>query len=76
MGAAFNLNLLLHDPGGYAHNKFYIKGLIWDSIDYINDGLLNNDVPATLAGLGLDADTLDAVNEYLGNSRPGDASRP
>lgn len=57
MGAAFNINLLLHDPGGYAHNRFYAKRLIWDSIDFIDDGLLNNST-ATLN------------QAYLGTTRP------
>lgn len=76
MGSAFNLNLLLHDPGGFAHNKYYVKGLIWDSIDYINDGVLNNDVPAVLLTLGLDPATLTAAQGYLGTTRPGDTIRP
>ncbi len=69
MGAAFNLNLLLHDPGGYAHNRFYAKRLIWDSIDYIDDGLLNNSVPAELA-LRLAGQTLTDAQTYLGATRP------
>lgn len=38
MGAAFNLNLLMHDPGAYAHNRYYTKRLLYDSIDYMIDG--------------------------------------
>lgn len=76
MGVAFNLNLLLHDPGGYAHNQYYVKGLIWDSIDLIFDGTLNNDVPAALPTLGLDPATLTAAQSYLGTTRPGDTIRP
>ncbi len=84
MGAAFNANLLLHDPGGYAHNRFYAKGLIWDSIDFIDDGLLNNSVPATITALTATPDLLDttvdtatasAAQTYLGSTRPGDANR-
>lgn len=76
MGAAFNLNLLLHDPGGFAHNDYYVKALLWDAIDYINDGVLNNDVPATIAGSSLSAATITAASEYLGAVRPGDFARP
>ncbi|MDF1556360.1 MAG: hypothetical protein P1P84_25060, partial [Deferrisomatales bacterium] len=76
MGAAFNYNLLEHDPGGYAHNDFYIKGLIWDSIDFIYNGVLDNDVPAALNNLGLDAATRAAALDYLDSARPGDANRP
>jgi len=74
MGAAFNANLLLHDPGGYVHNRFYSKRLIWDSIDFIYDGVLNNDVPAAIdaqvtAGR-LDAAVAAAAKTYLGATRP------
>lgn len=80
MGAAFNLNLLGHDPGGYAHNRYYSKGLIWDSIDFIDNGALDNSVPATITALEtattIDAATAAAARLYLGSTRPGDASRP
>lgn len=74
MGAAFNLNLLAHDPGGYAHNRIYAKRLIWDSIDFINDGTLNNDVTAAIdaqvtAGR-ITSEVAAAAKEYLGSSRP------
>jgi len=76
MGAAFNYNLLEHDPGGYAHNRFYIKALIWDSIDFLDDGTLNNSTAATLPTLGLSAALLAEAQDYLGTSRPGEGSRP
>lgn len=41
MGAAFNYNLLHHDPGAYAHNRQYALDLIADSIDYIVDGTID-----------------------------------
>lgn len=74
MGAAFNANLLIHDPGGYVHNRFYSKRLIWDSIDFIYDGVLNNDVTAAIdaqvAALRLDAAVAAAAKTYLGATRP------
>jgi hypothetical protein len=30
MGAAFNFNLFEHDPGAYAHNRYYVKRLLYD----------------------------------------------
>jgi nitrate/TMAO reductase-like tetraheme cytochrome c subunit len=51
MGAAFNLNMLAHDFGAFAHNSIYVKRLIWDSIDYMDDKLLNNSVNATINAL-------------------------
>ena len=36
MGAAFNFNLIYHDPGAFAHNSLYVKRLIHDSIDWLS----------------------------------------
>jgi hypothetical protein len=47
MGAAFNLNLLYNDPGGFAHNSGYVRKLIYDSIDWI-DGSTVNSVGVTI----------------------------
>ena len=76
MGAAFNFNLLAHDPGGYAHNRFYIKALIWDSIDFIDNGIIDSSTATTIATLPLTATDLANAQAYLGDSRPGDGSRP
>ncbi|MHB8771125.1 MAG: C-type polyheme cytochrome OmcB [Syntrophales bacterium] len=72
MGAAFNINLLIHDPGGYAHNRYYVKRLLWDSIDFITDGTLGNiDMAATIDGLAtLTAAQKEAAKKYLGTARP------
>jgi len=73
MGAAFNLHLLTHEPGAYAHNMIYAKRLIYDSIDYMDDGVLNNSVVATINSLAaLDATQKSAAVGYLTstNSRP------
>jgi hypothetical protein len=48
MGAAFNFNLLEHDPGAFVHNRMYTKRLIYDSIDWVDDGIMNYSVGATL----------------------------
>jgi hypothetical protein len=48
MGAAFNFNLLEHDPGAYAHNRMYVKRLIYDSIDWVDDSVMNYSVGDTL----------------------------
>ena len=44
LGAAHNYNYLLHEPGAYAHNRLYSKRLIYDSIDWIDNGALDNSV--------------------------------
>ncbi len=50
MGAAFNFNIIEHDPGSFVHNRRYVRRLIYDSIDYLDDGILNDSVNATLNG--------------------------
>ncbi len=51
MGAAFNYNLLAHDPGAVAHNRYYVRRLIYDAIDWLDDNSLNYSVGATLNAL-------------------------
>ena len=72
MGVAFNINLLIHDPGGYAHNRYYVKRLLWDSMDFITNGVLGDiDMTATIDGLaGLTAAQQTAAKAYLGTARP------
>ena len=42
VGAAFNYNLMYHhEEGAYVHNSRYARRLIFDSIDFLEDGLLN-----------------------------------
>jgi formate-dependent nitrite reductase cytochrome c552 subunit len=55
MGAAFNYNLLKHDPGSYAHNHDYALKLIADSIDFLSNGLVDGDtsIAAELLGRGI-----------------------
>ncbi|BCR03998.1 c-type cytochrome [Desulfuromonas versatilis] len=49
MGAAFNYNLLDHDPGAYAHNRGYALKLVADSIDFLADGVVDgNGIPAVV----------------------------
>ncbi len=48
LGAAFNLNMFLNMPVAYAHNRFYTKWLIYDSIDWVDDNIMNNSVSSVL----------------------------
>lgn len=73
MGAAFNFNLLRHEPGAYAHNMIYTKRLIHDSIDFLDNGALDNSVSVTINSLsGLDATQKTLATGYLtpSGSRP------
>ena len=51
MGAAFNYALLATEPGAYAHNPEYARELALDSIDYLDNGQLDDSV----AGLAVPA---------------------
>ncbi|TLM67703.1 MAG: hypothetical protein FDZ69_04205 [Deltaproteobacteria bacterium] len=53
MGAAFNYNLLEHDPGAYAHNRGYALKLIQDSVDFLADGAVD--------GLGISVNLRTAI---------------
>jgi hypothetical protein len=62
LGAAFNLTLLSHEPGAYAHNSKYAKRLLFDSIDALDNGNMDGVISLTP---GSDAET------YLnGGTRP------
>ncbi len=84
LGACFNLGYLDHDPGAYAHNRYYTKRLIWDSIDFVYNFAIDSDVVAAIDSIAVgttvrDANgdysitqtDLDNANAYLGTSRPG-----
>lgn len=74
MGAAFNLNLLEHDPGAYVHNRTYVKRLIYDSLDWTDDGLMNYSVGATLNALGSEPYKTKAMQYLLPNGILGIAA--
>ena len=44
MGAAFNFLVFTLEPGAYAHNPTYAKQLILDSIDLLDNGVIDNSV--------------------------------
>jgi len=61
-GAMHNYSYLHHEPGAYAHNRFYAKRLIFDSIDWLTapDGTVQVDPVATPRALDGQI-TLDTV---------------
>jgi hypothetical protein len=72
MGAAFNFNLLEHDPGAYAHNSFYTKRLMYDSIDWLDDNILNDSVAVTLdSALHSGAEYQEGAKSYILGSSGG-----
>jgi hypothetical protein len=58
LGAAFNYNLLKNIPAAYVHNREYTRKLIYDSIDFLDNGALDTSVEATLVS----GDAYDYLN--------------
>ena len=67
-GAAHNYNYLHHEPGAYAHNRFYAKRLIFDSIDWLDNGVLDGSIT-------IDSTTYPEATAWFG-AEDGTASRP
>ncbi len=64
LGAAFNYDMLHHEPGAFAHNRYYSKRLIFDSIDFLDDGNLDGTIDLSSAP--------DAAEWFDGNIDLGD----
>jgi len=47
MGAVSNIVMFKRDPAAYAHARTYSRRLIYDTIDYLDDGNMNGSVGAT-----------------------------
>jgi hypothetical protein len=77
LGAAFNFQLLEHDPGGYAHNSMYARRLIYDSIDWVDNGAMDYSVAATVYALPDSTQKTEAIEYLLQNGPHGnEAERP
>ena len=51
-GAWYNWQILkTYDPAAFVHNPQYARQLINDTIDYLDDGIINNSTSATIASL-------------------------
>lgn len=66
LGAAFNLNYLLHEPGGFAHNRYYVKRLIIDSLDFAFNGVLETLTENATVGYFDGSDAGDAIQAAVG----------
>ncbi len=47
MGACFNINVLNREPAAYAHARTYARRLLYDTIDFLDDGIINLSASAT-----------------------------
>jgi hypothetical protein len=46
MGAVFNLALFNNEPAAYAHARTYTRRLVYDTLDFLDDGVVNLSVSA------------------------------
>lgn len=51
IGACFNVNLLSREPAAFAHARTYTRRLLYDTIDYLDDGAIDMSVTATAMSL-------------------------
>jgi len=65
MGAAFNLKLLQGDGGSWAHNSFYTKRLLYDTIDFLDNGAQDNSVLIAIQNLSIDQAVKDKAQAYI-----------
>lgn len=70
MGATFNFNLMKRELGAWAHNPVNTKRLLWDSIDFIDDGIMNNSTSMTIVQLPVTMPHYYDTIFYLDGSRP------
>lgn len=67
-GAYQNAKLYGDEPCGYVHNRYYVKRLIFDSIDWMDNGVLNGTIT-------VDATAYPEAAAWLG-ATSGTATRP
>jgi hypothetical protein len=74
MGAAFNFNLLVHEPGAYAHNKIYAYELIADSIDFLADGAVDGLGVPTSVTATLNSSDFSAATTWAAPTHPSETT--
>jgi len=48
MGAALNYDFTKNEPGAYVHNDLYVKRILYDTIDWLDDCIMNNSTSVAL----------------------------
>lgn len=69
MGAAFNYALLVSEPAAFTHNPKYAQELVIDSIDYLDNGRIDDSVatlavPALIASGAITQEVADSFVSY------------
>jgi hypothetical protein len=68
IGAAFNIKLLYADPGAYVHGRTYTQRLLFDTVDWLDDGIMNQSSAATYVANAAAANAVAATKNYLRNN--------
>jgi hypothetical protein len=76
MGACYNYNVLAREPGSYIHARTYTQRVVFDTVDYLDNNLmdfssLNTGRAATLAALPGLADVYTGYDANVLNPNPG-----
>lgn len=66
-GAFQNSKLISEEPGGFAHNRYYVKRLIFDSIDWMDNGALNGTITINATTYPIAAEWFGAPAGTTGN---------
>ena len=62
-GAFQNAKLPTEEPGGFAHNRYYVKRALFDAIDWVDNGALDGTIADYSA-------TYPEATHWLGTTRP------
>lgn len=65
MGAAFNLHLLTKEESAYVHNPRITRLLVFDSIDWLDNGVIDGNIAATMNALPDSTEYKAAAMLYL-----------
>ena len=76
MGSAYNLNLLIKDQGAFAHARTYVRRLIYDAIDFLDDNKMNFSVGATAKAYDPVKYVQDTKAYVIGNNACTSATGP
>lgn len=71
LGAAYNIQLLTKDPAAYAHARSYSRRLLYDTLDFLDDGVINLSVGTT--ALAVSAQGTAQTNPVYGKFTKGTA---
>lgn len=66
-GACLNINLLSREPAAFVHARTYVRRLVYDTIDFLDDGVMNLSVATS-------AHTVDPTNFTAGTKAYTDST--